>query len=166
MSRDCGLSSRRLPFRVVAAGLPPPAVLGHRSVSSFGDVDNPDGNRRWPAASTAYVKKPHTSVDSALDMIWIENLWDLCRRLKSGRYRAPAIRRVYIPKTKRKAPAARHHHDRGSRGAESGGVGALGCIRARLLGVLAGFQTKAKELLSGLVENGRRPGARKVKEAT
>ena len=27
-----------------------------------------------------------------------ENLWDLYRRLKSGRYRAPAIRRVYIPK--------------------------------------------------------------------
>ena len=26
-----------------------------------------------------------------------ENLWDLYRRLKSGRYRAPAIRRVYIP---------------------------------------------------------------------
>ena len=27
-----------------------------------------------------------------------ENLWDLYRRLKSRRYRAPAIRRVYIPK--------------------------------------------------------------------
>ena len=27
-----------------------------------------------------------------------ENLWDLYRRLKSGRYRAPVIRRVYIPK--------------------------------------------------------------------
>jgi hypothetical protein len=27
-----------------------------------------------------------------------ENLWDLYRRLKRGRYRAPAIRRVYIPK--------------------------------------------------------------------
>src|SRR5881275_2378283 len=27
-----------------------------------------------------------------------ENLWDLYRRLRSGRYRAPAIRRVYIPK--------------------------------------------------------------------
>src|SRR5436190_11455904 len=27
-----------------------------------------------------------------------ENLWDLYRRLKSGSYRAPAIRRVYIPK--------------------------------------------------------------------
>ena len=35
-----------------------PQILGHRSIPPFGDVDNPDKNRRWPAASTAYVKKP------------------------------------------------------------------------------------------------------------
>jgi hypothetical protein len=34
-----------------------------------------------------------------------ENLWDLYRRLKSGRYRAPAIRRVYIPKANGKLRA-------------------------------------------------------------
>jgi hypothetical protein len=36
-----------------------PQVLGHRSIPPFGDLDNPDGKRRWPAASTAYVKSPH-----------------------------------------------------------------------------------------------------------
>ena len=36
-----------------------PQVLGHRSVPSFGDLDNPDTNRRWPSASTADVKSPH-----------------------------------------------------------------------------------------------------------
>src|SRR6266700_1106572 len=41
-----------------------------------------------------------------------ENLWDLYRRLKSGRYQAPAIRRVYIPKANGKLRAPRHHHDR------------------------------------------------------
>ena len=34
-----------------------------------------------------------------------ENLWDLYRRLKSGRYRAPVIRRVYIPKANGKRRA-------------------------------------------------------------
>src|SRR5207237_6467791 len=34
----------------------------------FGDVDNPDGNRRWPAAATAYVNY-HTSGDSPE---WVE----------------------------------------------------------------------------------------------
>ena len=34
-----------------------------------------------------------------------ENLWDLYRRLKSGRYRAPLIRRVYIPKANGKRRA-------------------------------------------------------------
>src|SRR5215207_3837466 len=34
-----------------------------------------------------------------------ENLWDLYRRLKSGRYRAPIIRRVYIPKANGKLRA-------------------------------------------------------------
>jgi retron-type reverse transcriptase len=34
-----------------------------------------------------------------------ENLWDLYKRLKSGRYRAPVIRRVYIPKANRKLRA-------------------------------------------------------------
>lgn len=34
-----------------------------------------------------------------------ENLWDLRRRLKSGRYRAPVIRRVYIPKANGKLRA-------------------------------------------------------------
>ena len=34
-----------------------------------------------------------------------ENLWDLHRRLKSGRYRAPVIRRVYIPKANGKLRA-------------------------------------------------------------
>jgi hypothetical protein len=36
-----------------------PQILGHRFVPPFGDLDNPDGNRRWPAASTAYVNNPH-----------------------------------------------------------------------------------------------------------
>jgi hypothetical protein len=36
-----------------------PQILGHRLVPPFGDQDNPDGNRRWPAASSAYVKSPH-----------------------------------------------------------------------------------------------------------
>src|ERR1051326_2440169 len=30
-----------------------PQILGHRLVPLLGDLDNPDGNRRWPAASTA-----------------------------------------------------------------------------------------------------------------
>jgi RNA-directed DNA polymerase len=34
-----------------------------------------------------------------------ENLWDLHRRLKSGRYQAPVIRRVYIPKANGKLRA-------------------------------------------------------------
>ena len=34
-----------------------------------------------------------------------ENLWDLYKRLKSGRYRAPVIRRVYIPKANGKLRA-------------------------------------------------------------
>jgi retron-type reverse transcriptase len=34
-----------------------------------------------------------------------ENLWDLYSRLKGGRYRAPAIRRVYIPKANGKLRA-------------------------------------------------------------
>jgi RNA-directed DNA polymerase len=34
-----------------------------------------------------------------------ENLWNLYRRLKSGRYRAPAIRRVHIPKANGKLRA-------------------------------------------------------------
>src|SRR5947209_10151249 len=40
-----------------------PQILGHRLVPPFGDQDNPDGSRRWPAASTAFVKA-HTSGDS------------------------------------------------------------------------------------------------------
>ena len=34
-----------------------------------------------------------------------ENLWDLHKRLKSGRYQAPVIRRVYIPKANGKLRA-------------------------------------------------------------
>ena len=34
-----------------------------------------------------------------------ENLWDLYRRMKSGRYRAPVIRRAYIPKANGKLRA-------------------------------------------------------------
>ena len=87
-----------------------------------------------------------------------ENLWDLYRRLKSGRYRAPAIRRVYIPKENGKLRALGINHDRGSRGAEGSGLGASGCFRAGLLGMLAGFPTKA-ECAHGATPTARRDAA-------
>jgi hypothetical protein len=73
-----------------------------------------------------------------------ENLKDLHTRLTTGRYQAPVIRRVSHPEGKRKAPGARHHHDRRSSGAKGGGLGAVGCVRARFLGLLARFPTKAE----------------------
>src|SRR5262249_34065689 len=59
------------------------------------------------------------------------NLWDLHARLRSGRYQAPVIRRVYIPKANSKVrPLGITQDDRGSSGAEGRGMGAQRSLRA------------------------------------
>ena len=57
-----------------------------------------------------------------------QKLRDLCARLKSGRYQAPVIRRVHIPKANGKLRALGITTIRRSSGAEGRGLGALGCL--------------------------------------
>ena len=73
-----------------------------------------------------------------------ENLWDLYRRLKSGRYRAPAIRRVYIPKAngKLRPLGITTIEDRVVQKAVAWVLSAR--VRARLPGMLAGFPSEAE----------------------
>ena len=73
-----------------------------------------------------------------------QNLQDCTARLKSGRYQAPVIRRVYIPKANGKLPADRHHHDRRSGGAKGGSVGTQRSFRAGLSGLLTRIPPEAQ----------------------
>src|SRR5438105_14027985 len=72
-----------------------------------------------------------------------ENLWEVSKRLKSGRNRAPAIGRC-TSRRRTESSGVRHPGNRNSSGAAGGGLGPLGRFRARLRGMLAGIPTKAQ----------------------
>jgi hypothetical protein len=73
-----------------------------------------------------------------------QNLKNVHARLTTGRYKAPVIRRVYIPKGNGKRRPIGIRHGRRPNGAEGGGMGAQCSFRARLPGLLTWVPTYAQ----------------------
>ena len=73
-----------------------------------------------------------------------ENLWDLYTTAEERTLSGAGDSTGVHPEGERKAPAVRHHHDRGSSGAKGGGVGAQRSLRAGLSGLLARVPPEAQ----------------------